>query len=103
MALDTTDLLASPAALLDKSLAQHPDRAVVVQGEQVTTYRQLRHAAQGVAAQLHAAGVRSGDAVALSLGNQPSYLAVLPRRRPRAAGHRDRKGAPRKLVGRGSG
>lgn len=64
-----------PSVLREVAAAQ-PDRPAVRSGEEVLTYGQLDRAVDAAAATFAAAGVTSGDRVALMLGNGPTFVTA---------------------------
>ncbi|MFF4053911.1 long-chain fatty acid--CoA ligase [Streptomyces chartreusis] len=64
------------AALLDATVAQHPDRTAIVFGGSRLSYAQLDQASNQVANLLTADGVGPGDKVALSCPNLPHFPIV---------------------------
>jgi long-chain acyl-CoA synthetase len=63
-----------PNLLWDEVAAVRPERLALVTDDVAVTYGELVAQAAARAAQLRAAGLRSGDRVALIAGNSPSYL-----------------------------
>jgi long-chain acyl-CoA synthetase len=66
----------SAVRILDDALAQRPDTEAVVARSGRWTYRQLDAEADGCARALVAAGLRPGDRVAVSLGNDLPLVAL---------------------------
>lgn len=66
-----------PTDWLAERAARTPSRAALIWREQVWTYGALHEAVNRMAAQLHAAGVRPGDRVAMLLPNSPAALFLL--------------------------
>jgi fatty-acyl-CoA synthase len=66
---------------LEISARRYPDKAALVFFGRVYSYQELRLAAERLAAQLHAVGVRKGDRVMLDMQNCPqfviAYFAIL--------------------------
>jgi len=62
--------------LLLAAAAHCPDRNCMTDGDRRLSYAQFLAEARGVAAGLHALGVRKGDRVAILMGNQAEWLAV---------------------------
>ena len=69
------------ASVLEHPARLTPDRVAITCGPQQLTYAELNRQATGVAAGLHAMGIRSGDHVALSCPNMPwfpiAYFGIL--------------------------
>jgi long-chain acyl-CoA synthetase len=53
-----------------------PDRAFIVQGSRVLTFREHERLVHTVAARLHAEGVRRGDRVAVFAANSPEWVSA---------------------------
>jgi len=64
------------AAVLESTVAEHPDRDAVVLGDDRLTYAELDAAARRVAASLAARGIGRGDRVALACPNLPAFPVV---------------------------
>jgi long-chain acyl-CoA synthetase len=69
------------ASVLEQPARLTPDRIAVTAGDQHLTYGELNARADGIAAGLHALGIRAGDHVALSCPNLPffplAYFGIL--------------------------
>ncbi|WP_067068744.1 acyl-CoA synthetase [Carbonactinospora thermoautotrophica] len=65
------------ASFLHLSAARHPDRAAIVFGEQVTTYRDLQRRVAALARGLTGLGVGPGDRVAVWMRNHPELIETL--------------------------
>ena len=63
--------------MLERAAEREAERCALVCGEQRLSYRQLLAAAASLAAGMAAAGVRSGDRVALLLGNRIEFVVTL--------------------------
>ncbi|VWX61722.1 Acyl-CoA synthetase (AMP-forming)/AMP-acid ligase II [Burkholderiales bacterium 8X] len=64
-------------ALLDDAVSRNPSGAAVEQGETCWTYADLEGRVEKVASALQAAGTRSGDRIAVFMGNRPEFIALL--------------------------
>jgi len=64
-------------SLLERAVATHGDSDAVVCGALRWSYRQLDAEVARIAAGLAAQGVTAGERVALFMGNQPAFVAVL--------------------------
>ncbi|WP_138469206.1 AMP-binding protein [Poseidonocella sp. HB161398] len=62
-----TPRFATVAAAMSRQMAEHPEETAVEHGDRRLSYGMLEHYALRLAATLHAAGVRQGDAVCLYL------------------------------------
>jgi long-chain acyl-CoA synthetase len=67
------DAMTSISSLLDRSAAEHPDRAALRMDDLVLSYAQLREAAGRLATLLESLGVEPGDRVGLMLPNVPAF------------------------------
>jgi long-chain acyl-CoA synthetase len=56
--------------------AQMPDRPAVIFADQQLGYGELDANSLGVAAMLHASGIKAGDVIALLIGNRPEFFSV---------------------------
>jgi long-chain acyl-CoA synthetase len=69
------------ATLVAENARRYPEAAALVTAETVWSYREFECEVRGVAAQLHACGVRPGDRVGLMVPNRPEfsihYYAIL--------------------------
>ena len=65
--------MTSISSLLDRSAAEHPDRAALRMDDLVLSYAQLREAAGRLATLLESLGVEPGDRVGLMLPNVPAF------------------------------
>ncbi|MEV0535865.1 amino acid adenylation domain-containing protein [Kitasatospora sp. NPDC050463] len=65
------------ATLFERQAARVPDAPAVVHGERILTYRELDSLADGLAARLHAAGVRRGDVVGVCCDRSPELVVAL--------------------------
>jgi fatty-acyl-CoA synthase len=98
--------------MLARTVAKHPARPAVIDIRTTLTWREIAALAEGYAAQLHTAGVRVGDRVAVWLPNSADYLALIfaaarlramlvhinPRFRGREVGSVLHRATPRVLV-----
>jgi 3-(methylthio)propionyl---CoA ligase len=64
----------TPLSFLDRAAAVFPDKAAVIHGEQVYSYREFRARCCRLASALIKAGVGPGDTVAVLAGNIPATL-----------------------------
>ena len=64
-------------AFLDQIAERYADRPAVIDGRTRWTYRELRAAADRVAAGLYRLGVRAGDRVVVQLPNSAPYVATI--------------------------
>jgi fatty-acyl-CoA synthase len=62
--------------MLDWAVEQFGDRPYVITDERTCSYREMQRWSVGIARGLTAAGVRSGDHVALVMANYPEFVAV---------------------------
>lgn len=66
----------SLAQLLDRVAQAHPDRAMIVTDERTYSYADVVQLSTRLAAGLHSIGVRTGDHVAVVMGNFPHAVAL---------------------------
>jgi long-chain acyl-CoA synthetase len=64
-------------AFLDKAARQSPDRAAIVHGDVVWTYREFRARALAIGGNLRALGCKPGDRIAFCLANSPPILEII--------------------------
>src|SRR5258708_24762063 len=64
-------------AFLDKAARQCPDRAAIVHGDVVWTYKEFRERALAVGGNLRALGCKPGDRIAFCLANSPPILEII--------------------------
>lgn len=64
-------------ALLEGAIARNPDGEALIDGEMRLTYRALDQRVGEIAAGLAARGIRSGDRVAMLLGNRAAFVILL--------------------------
>lgn len=70
-------LLPTVPELIRARAAEHPDATAVEQGERRLSYRELVQAAERIAKQVCAIGVRRGQVVAVTGSRSPGFLAAL--------------------------
>ncbi|HEX3913395.1 MAG TPA: AMP-binding protein [Steroidobacteraceae bacterium] len=64
-------------AFLDKAARQYPDRAAIVHGDVVWTYKQFRERALAIGGNLRALDCKPGDRIAFCLANSPAILELI--------------------------
>jgi long-chain acyl-CoA synthetase len=64
-------------AFLEKAARQCPDRAAIVHGDVVWTYKEFRERALAIGGNLRALGCKPGDRIAFCLANSPAILEII--------------------------
>ena len=64
-------------AFLDKAARQYPNRAALVHGDVVWSYREFRGRALAIGGNLRALGCKPGDRIAFCLANSPAILEII--------------------------